>query len=438
MAMFKMPWSVFAVGGSSRWSSSGLAKVRSVADIGWRVGRATGLGFFFMAASARARAVVGAWRPASMRRWLLMLGNVRFFSRAAWILGLLAAFSNCSSTTPSPDDGAAGGGGTPTSGAGMSGATPGGANSAGSLSGGTTGGGVGGVGGAGALGGVAGVGGLAVAGGGNGGSGGGPMGQGGVASGGSGGAGATSGAGVAGQMGTAGSGGAVNGFRPCPTDGSPCKIMPFGDSITDGYNANTPGGYRVELFRLAHAAGKNITFVGSAQNGPNQVDGVAFPRQHEGHSGWTIAPAGGRSGISTLVATSMPQFEPHIVLLMIGTNDAIDNYQMPQAPERLGALIDSIYQQLPDVSLLVAQPIPARGDSTKGDDAALSARIKTFCDAIPAVVKQRADAGKHITVVDLNTPFAPKASLLEDQWHPNAAGYSLLAQRWFAALSPQL
>jgi lysophospholipase L1-like esterase len=190
---------------------------------------------------------------------------------------------------------------------------------------------------------------------------------------------------------------------------------------------------------LAHAAGKNITFVGSSQNGPDMVGGAAFPRQHEGHSGWTIAPAGGRSGISTLVSSVMPQFEPHVVLLMIGTNDAIDNYEMAKAPERLGALIDSIYLQLPDALIVVAQPVPSRGDSSKGDDTALSARIKTLCDAIPAVAKQRSDAGKHILVVDMNTPFAAnKASLLEDQWHPNASGYVLLAEQWYDALDPLL
>src|SRR5512141_709254 len=55
-------------------------------------------------------------------------------------------------------------------------------------------------------------------------------------------------------------------YSPCPTDGSPCKIMPFGDSITDGFGV--PGGFRVELFRLAHQAGKNVTFVGTGSNGP--------------------------------------------------------------------------------------------------------------------------------------------------------------------------
>jgi len=245
-----------------------------------------------------------------------------------------------------------------------------------------------------------------------------------------------------GSTGTAGS----SAYHPCPTDGTACKIMPFGDSITDGYNADTPGGYRVELFRLAHSGGKNITFVGSGYNGPATVDGVAFPHNHEGHSGWTIYPAGSRSGISSCLVAStvcnttqsvMTTYTPHIVLLMIGTNDAIDNYDMANAPTRLGNLIDTIYTQLPNVLIVVAQPIPSRGNASLNDDTGLSARIKTYDDAIPAVVAARANAGKHILVVDMYTPFNPnKAALMEDQWHPNLAGYVVLGTQWYSVLQP--
>ncbi|HVZ86167.1 MAG TPA: SGNH/GDSL hydrolase family protein [Polyangia bacterium] len=236
-----------------------------------------------------------------------------------------------------------------------------------------------------------------------------------------------------------GTGGAGTAYHACPTNGTACKIMPFGDSITDGYNSDTQGGYRIELFHDLHTAGKNITFVGSNSNGPSTVDGVPFPQNHEGHSGWTIAPEGGRSGISTLVSTVMPQFKPDVVLLMIGTNDAIDNYDMTNAPTRLGALIDSIYAQLPNVLIVVAQPIPSRGNASLGDDTMLSDRLQTYDGAIPAVAKTRADAGKHILVVDMFTPFNPnKASLLEDQWHPNVQGYALLGDQWFAAIQSAL
>ena len=56
--------------------------------------------------------------------------------------------------------------------------------------------------------------------------------------------------------------------------------MPFGDSITDGYNSDTQGGYRVELFRLAHSAGK----LGTGLTGDNTKS-----------KGWHAATAASRS-----------------------------------------------------------------------------------------------------------------------------------------------
>lgn len=237
--------------------------------------------------------------------------------------------------------------------------------------------------------------------------------------------------GAAGDAGAAGSSG--DEYHPCPTDAAPCKILPFGDSITDGFG--TGGAYRVELFRLAHQAGKNVTFVGTGSNGPQMVDGVTFPPNHEGHSGFTIDPTQSRSGISPLVSGVMPQFTPHIVTLMIGTNDCIDDYELASAPMRLGALIDSIYQALPDVLIVVAQPIPSRED-------ALNTRIQTYNATIPAVVQARADAGRHIRLVDMYAPFVAvsdyKTSLLKDTWHPNEDGHAILGERWYSALEDVL
>jgi lysophospholipase L1-like esterase len=88
--------------------------------------------------------------------------------------------------------------------------------------------------------------------------------------------------------------------------------------------------------------------------------------------------------------------------------------------------------------IVVAQPIPSRGDASKGD-AALPARIQAYDDAIPAVVDARANTGAHILVVDMFTPFNPnKAALLEDQYHPNLQGYALLGTQWYSALQPPL
>jgi lysophospholipase L1-like esterase len=238
---------------------------------------------------------------------------------------------------------------------------------------------------------------------------------------------AGSAAGGPGDGGRAGS----NAYSPCPTNGDPCKIMPFGDSITEGA-PNNNGGYRIQLFHLAHQAGKTITFVGSVSNGPAQVDGAAFPPNNEGHGGYTIDNSSGHSGIAPLVATVMPTYKPHIITLMIGTNDAFYNVDMANAPMRLARLIDSIYAQLPNVLVIVAQIIPTRDDPT-------NTRIQAYNAAIPAVVQARADAGKHIRLVDMWPVIASdqnyKTTLLTDTWHPNSTGYSSLGTAWYNAVS---
>ncbi|HEV8246101.1 MAG TPA: SGNH/GDSL hydrolase family protein, partial [Polyangiaceae bacterium] len=139
-------------------------------------------------------------------------------------------------------------------------------------------------------------------------------------------------AGSAGASGASGAGGGSNDYDPCPSEGTPCIVMPLGDSITDGVGSSG-GGYRPELFHLALSDSTTITFEGSGSNGPDFVDGVAFPKHHEGHSGFTIQQI--RDSIVTWVQTANPQ----IVTLMIGTNDMNMNLDVANAPARLGDLI---------------------------------------------------------------------------------------------------
>jgi lysophospholipase L1-like esterase len=58
------------------------------------------------------------------------------------------------------------------------------------------------------------------------------------------------------------------------------------------------------------------------------------------------------------------------------------------------------------------------------------------------VVKTRADAGKHILLVDMYSPFVAvtsyKTALLKDTWHPNEAGHVILGGRWYSVLADSL
>jgi lysophospholipase L1-like esterase len=245
----------------------------------------------------------------------------------------------------------------------------------------------------------------------------------------------TAGIGGAGNGGTpnggaGGNGGAAGaGYEPCPASG-PCKILPFGDSITEGYPVF--GGYRMELFRLARADDHEITFVGSVANGPDMVDGVSFPRNHEGHGAHTIE---GTMGIAKFVDSSMSNYTPDIVLLMIGTNDINGNVNVANAPARLGALLDDIYAVDPDVLIILAQIVPTGSDGT-------NQAVRTYNAAMPALVTQRTGAGRHLVLVDMYEAFTRdadyKTALLGDNLHPNEAGYTRMAATWYAVLAPYL
>ena len=118
----------------------------------------------------------------------------------------------------------------------------------------------------------------------------------------------------------------------------PARILPFGDSIT--YGMGYEGGYRIELFRQALAAGRPITFLGSQRNGPEQVDDVSFPQQHEGHGGFRI------DQLMPLVPLLASPEAPDTVLLMAGTNDIGQEHDVADAPQRLGELIDRLTAEL--------------------------------------------------------------------------------------------
>lgn len=191
------------------------------------------------------------------------------------------------------------------------------------------------------------------------------------------------------------------------------RVMPLGDSITDG--TQVPGGYRIGLWQRLVSAGYTVDFVGSQFNGPATLG----DHDHEGHPGWRI------DQIDANIVGWMQRYTPHSVLLHIGTNDVLQNYDVANAPSRLSTLIDHITATAPSAEVFVAQIIPI---GNAGQDAA----ARTFNAAIPGIVQAKTNAGKHVHLVDMHSALTT-ADLI-DGIHPTATGYDKMAAVWYSAL----
>jgi len=188
-----------------------------------------------------------------------------------------------------------------------------------------------------------------------------------------------------------------------------------------GWNYPSGGGYRSKLFHLVLQDSKSVTFVGTRSNGPETVDGVKFPKNHEGTSGITIQNL---QGVVDKGALTGANVKPHIILIHIGTNNLSGGSASANAT-LLGSFLDSVIKACPDALLVVAKIIPFNG-SEKG-----------FNDAIPAVVEARVKQGAHIIMVDQTAGFDAKKDI-GDGVHPNESGYTKMAAVWYAAIKDYL
>ncbi len=192
------------------------------------------------------------------------------------------------------------------------------------------------------------------------------------------------------------------------------RVMPLGDSITSGVRVR--GGYRSDLWQLMNASSPGVDFVGSSASGPAELR----DRDHEGHPGWEIAQLDAR------VRGWLTEYRPDIVLLHIGTNDVLRHHALANAPTRLSALLGHITTTLPSAQVYVATIIPL-------GRASIDRRARVYNASVTRLVRARAAVDPHVHLVDMHSALGRK-DLTVDGIHPNKAGYSAMAARWFAAL----
>ena len=124
---------------------------------------------------------------------------------------------------------------------------------------------------------------------------------------------------------------------------TPVRIMPLGDSITDGFGSSKGSGYRYSLYHALADAGYAIEFVGGLMNGPYDYD-----RDHEGHSGYTAQQI--LDNIYLDGENWLGSNPADVIILHIGTNDIS---QGSQNVNTVAAILDKIDQYEADTGTTV-------------------------------------------------------------------------------------
>lgn len=200
--------------------------------------------------------------------------------------------------------------------------------------------------------------------------------------------------------------------------------MPLGDSLTLGSgNGVQGGGYR---YYMKAWAGSALDFVGSLRTNA----GPLSDKDHDGHGGWTtIDLTNGRDG-QGCAADWVGAWQPDVILLMTGRNDAqpfSDTYL------RLMNLADSIFAVKPNVRIFWSNMILPRDHGTYEVN-----RCEMFDIALLQTIAEQKSIGRDIRYIDNYRRLRYRTDIYSDNVHLNDLGYRLVADGWVKPFLTQL
>ncbi len=217
----------------------------------------------------------------------------------------------------------------------------------------------------------------------------------------------------------------------------PVKIMPLGDSLTQGGDHNNSGAYRKPLGEMLDEAGLTYEFVGSHNWSKENITNGQI--MHSGYGGIQVL------GLDKELE-KMKDCDPDIVLLMVGRNDNTNGITADTFTKLLyEKIISVLYKMFPDVTVYVGSIPPTRrkvdgvGIEELGTASTDKALGVTY-EATKAMVEEKKAAGDKIEFVDMSA----EASGLtwedfddKDTVHPLMSGYEKIATQWYNAIEKQ-
>eukprot|EP01006_Ploeotia_vitrea_P049298 TRINITY_DN67327_c3_g1_i22.p1 TRINITY_DN67327_c3_g1~~TRINITY_DN67327_c3_g1_i22.p1 ORF type:complete len:378 (-),score=26.86 TRINITY_DN67327_c3_g1_i22:1221-2354(-) len=235
---------------------------------------------------------------------------------------------------------------------------------------------------------------------------------------------------------------------PWNEDESYFRIMPLGDSITQGGLAKSA--YRHSLFTVLRNNNYMCRFVGTRNKSTQGQDTVQthFDVWHEGWSGRRTKYFV-KYGV---VEKAMQLCYPDIVLVHLGTNDLLATEPHSMTVKHLIWLLKILNKVHPAVTVLLSTVIPMKGAEKriKALNKQLTGTVekyaptfnKTFtcanatADCLASVRRaQRLKFNRTVLLVDIGKGLNLKSDFLKDGIHPNDEGHDKIAHNWYKYLT---
>ena len=262
-----------------------------------------------------------------------------------------------------------------------------------------------------------------------------------------------------------------------PTPPVPIRLMPLGDSITDGGTKHRS--YRYHLHRLLARGEHHVQWVGSMQGvfdllkGRNATRGRPLrgeddwpleAQQHEGHWGWTAKqvlhgherqPQRG-SLPGWLREDARQRRLPHVALVHLGTNDLTkhvvkEGQSVASVARQLRAVVQRLCRASPQVLTVLASPIPycrfkaANAVEQRARRQLLELELAGRLRAISRASGSRSSAKRihacqpgRVLYVNMSAAVHCEHLTSVDGVHPSAFAALRMAREWHHAIRPHL
>ncbi|KAI1657216.1 carbohydrate esterase family 3 protein [Daldinia decipiens] len=199
-------------------------------------------------------------------------------------------------------------------------------------------------------------------------------------------------------------------------NGIPLRIMPLGASITFGFGSSDNNGYRKDIRDKIEANGNKVNMVG------NNPSGSMKDNDTEGWKSYTVDQVHDKANVS------VPKYKPNVILVNVGTNDCVQNKDLPNAGKRLQSLLASLYAESPKATVVLSTLLVNKNPDVQ-------ARVDDYNAQLRRVAAQLQSSNKRLVLVDMQGRDGPGLDdLNSDGTHPGDAGYRKMADVFYDGL----